>query len=171
MQTDLLLMLADKCSVYSLYFTFLFTFVRHFDNHDERYSDTMRVWVGIFMLDFTSTWFTFYSRLLAGNRSEVVQNKLEEIILLPVRTTLGFGIITLCEGLWLVLERIDMTVPESINKDLNLLKETQLFEFMLTILRSFGIYRTICNAIYLKQGFMRIIDLDVHERNAKASQN
>ena len=174
LEYDLLMTLCDKLSTYMLYFMILYHLATNSDKETGVVAHPewlCAMWFTLFTLDFTANWFTLYSRLLAGNRTSVVQNKLEEIILAPTRSIIGYSIVDVLTRFWLFFESIAIMVGNRENYQIVKIRdESELFQFVTVLLSSFGVYKAICNLIYLKQGFYRIIDLDVEERNAKAAR-
>ena len=88
------------------------------------------------LLDFTSIWFNFYSRLLAGNCTNTVSNAYENALLMPLGSVLGYSMITFAEGIWLSLE--NYVLIEDVDP------------VHLTLLRCIGVYKTFCSLINLK---------------------
>ena len=54
----------------------------------EEMGNPSMIWVTLFIIDFTSTWFRYYSIFLAGERIEVVQSDISKLFLSFYRGTL-----------------------------------------------------------------------------------
>jgi hypothetical protein len=66
----MLMLVMDKITSYVLIFALISYIKTHTDSEDMGHPSM--IWVSMFIMDFTSTWFRYYSIYLAGERTEVV---------------------------------------------------------------------------------------------------
>jgi hypothetical protein len=76
----------DKITSYILIFA-LIAYIKTHTGSEEMGNSSM-IWVTLFIIDFTSTWFRYYSIFLAGERTEVVQSEISKLFLSFYRGTL-----------------------------------------------------------------------------------
>lgn len=65
------------------------------------------IWVSIFILDFVSTWFTVYSKYLAGDRTKRVSKLFENILLSVYRyNVMGFCAVDVLAELFITTQKV-----------------------------------------------------------------
>lgn len=82
----------DKITSYVLIFG-LIAYIKTHTGSEEMGNPSM-IWVSLFIMDFTSTWFRYYSIFLAGERTEVVQSATSRMFLSVYRGSLIGQLIT-----------------------------------------------------------------------------
>ncbi len=122
------------------------------------------IWVTMFILDFMSTWFRVYSIYLAGPRTDKVSSAIETVILAPYRGNTLTGIfVDNVADLWIAAH----CCLHVTNVPLQKLVDEVYFKLFMQAAFIVAMYRLAVLVIELKQGFMRIIDLDCDDYNKK----
>ena len=99
----MLLTILDKITSYMILFALIATIKAN--TLVENMGIQSMIWVSIFILDFVSTWFTVYSKYLAGDRTQKVSNLIENIILAIYRSNvIGFVAVDILAELFIATQ-------------------------------------------------------------------
>lgn len=93
----------DKITSYVLLFGLIANIKRYTDPEEMGHPSV--IWVSLFILDFVSTWFRYYSIFLAGERDEVVQTNFSKMLLSAYRKSfLGQLLTDTFAELWIMCQ-------------------------------------------------------------------
>ena len=121
---------------------------------DQLALETTKV-VSIFIIDFVMIWFSIYSVYLAGPRTEKVASAPERLLTDALKSKVGDAIVTVTSFAWLaclLAQRASLPIDPA------------LLQSVLAVSQFGMAARVTAHVLLMKQGFMRIIDLDVEER-------
>ena len=156
-------LIADKILTYTLIFAVISN-MRQSDSLQQEQLPLLTVfWTLVFFLDFTSTWFKHFSVLMAGPRSHLMQSRIEAALLYPQSNAFVKSLTAACYNIWIgcyfcLYSNSVMLVKHAHSDWLSALIAVSGFIAYLQL-------ATL--AIELKQGFVRIIDLDCDDYNKK----
>ena len=153
-ETTLLNECIDKITLYQLLFALIW--VSRVGSEEAQAAKMAFNWSLVFMLDFTAAWFNYYSRFLAGDRTKKVQDQFEAVFLKPLGNVFFDRVLCVGFELWLASEFCKFSSEPVFNRQV----QKEWFPLASLVLKLVGSYKIVVNAILLKQGFKRIIDLD-----------
>lgn len=159
-------LISDKICTYSLIFSIIFTCTTYGQYTDSEMGWLSLKWCAVFFVDFISSWFKHFSLFMAGPRTGIVSNWLEQKILMPKNYFFGQLCMNALTDLWLMQHVMIYSV-----KHPALIDGTQQYWFppLLSCTTVVAYYRILVQTIEIKQAWLRIIDLDceIYNKNAK----